>query len=77
MLSAFKLQIDEEVPNAPLIGTDGKLTPKLISIFEEWYVLYSDPKEGVITKETCGMFIKGCTGEYPGVNDDRVPNLFA
>lgn len=29
-----------------------------------------------MTKETCALFIKGCTGEYPTVNDDRIANLF-
>ena len=29
-----------------------------------------------MTKETCTLFIKGCTGELPTVNDDRVLNLF-
>ena len=29
-----------------------------------------------MTKETCALFIKGCTGETPSVTDDRVVNLF-
>ena len=29
-----------------------------------------------MTKETCALFIKGCTGEYPGVSDERITNLF-
>ena len=29
-----------------------------------------------MTKDGCGNFIKGCTGEYPGAGDDRIANLF-
>jgi hypothetical protein len=29
-----------------------------------------------MSRETCALFIKGCTGEQPGPNDDRVNNLF-
>jgi len=29
-----------------------------------------------MTKETCGQFIKGCTGETPPPNDDRIQGLF-
>jgi Ca2+-binding EF-hand superfamily protein len=37
--------------------------------------MYSDDTDGM-TKETCALFIKGCTGEYPSTNDDRITNLF-
>lgn len=29
-----------------------------------------------MTKDTCALFIKGCTGEQPAPNDDRIANLF-
>lgn len=29
-----------------------------------------------MSKETCGLFIKGCTGEHPSVTDDRIVNMF-
>ena len=29
-----------------------------------------------MTKETCTQFIKGCTGEQPSLNDDRIVNMF-
>jgi hypothetical protein len=29
-----------------------------------------------MTRETCALFIKGCTGEYPSLNDERISNLF-
>jgi hypothetical protein len=29
-----------------------------------------------MTKETCSLFIKGCTGEQPGVNDERILGVF-
>jgi Ca2+-binding EF-hand superfamily protein len=37
--------------------------------------MYSDDN-GQMTKETCALFIKGCTGEHPSVNDDRILSLF-
>lgn len=61
--------------NAALIGPDGKLSEKAKQIFNEWFDLYSN-ENGRMTKETCGLFIKGCTGEQPGPGDDRIGNLF-
>lgn len=29
-----------------------------------------------MTKETCALFVRGCTGETPLINDDRIQNLF-
>ena len=26
--------------------------------------------------ETCALFIKGCTGDYPPLNDDRITGMF-
>jgi Ca2+-binding EF-hand superfamily protein len=37
--------------------------------------MYSDDN-GQMTKETCSLFIKGCTGEQPQPNDDRILSLF-
>lgn len=37
--------------------------------------MYSD-QNGQMIKETCAKFIKGCTGEQPAINDDRITNLF-
>lgn len=67
--------IEEEIPNAPLIGADGHFSEKAKAIFNEWFDMYSDDN-GQMTKETCGMFIKGCTGETPPPNDDRILSLF-
>lgn len=74
-LTIYKINIEEEVPNAPLIGPDSHLSEKAKQIFNEWFDNYSD-ENGQMTKETCALFIKGCTGEYPGVNDERIANLF-
>lgn len=41
-LTAFKVNIEEEVPNAALMGSDNKLSEKASKIFNEWYDLYSD-----------------------------------
>jgi len=69
------MHIYEEIPNAPLIGPDTHLTEKAKSIFKEWFKMYSDEK-GSMTRETCALFIKGCTGDYPPLNDDRIGVLF-
>jgi hypothetical protein len=61
-LTATKITVEEEVPSAPLIGPDQKLTEKLKQIFNEWFDMYSDENKQM-TKETCALFIKGCTGE--------------
>lgn len=37
--------------------------------------MYSD-ENGQMTKDTCALFIKGCTGEQPTQNDERIVNLF-
>ena len=37
--------------------------------------MYSD-ESGSMTRETCALFIKGCTGEHPIVTDDRISGLF-
>lgn len=37
--------------------------------------MYSDETDGM-TSEYCGKFIKGCTGEQPGANDERIVGLF-
>lgn len=72
---AYKKQVDEEIPNAPLIAQDGKLSEKAKQIFNEWFDLYSD-ENGGMTKETCAKFIKGCTGEQPLPKDDRIEGMF-
>lgn len=41
-ISAHKITVEEEVPNAPLIGPDNKLSEKAKSIFNEWFDMYSD-----------------------------------
>jgi hypothetical protein len=61
-LSAYKNDIEEEVVNAPLIGPDNKLSDKLKQIFNEWFDMYSD-ENGEMTRDTCALFIRGCTGE--------------
>ena len=74
-VTAYKVQVEEEVVNAPLIGQDGKLSEKAKQIFNEWFDMYSNDNDKM-TKDTCALFIKGCTGEQPSANDDRIQNLF-
>lgn len=61
-VTAYKIVVEEEIPKAPLVGPDGKLTERATQIFNEWFDMYSD-ETGVMTKETCALFIKGCTNE--------------
>lgn len=61
-VTAHKVTVEEEIPNAPLLGTDGKLSEKANQIFNEWFDMYSD-ESGAMTNVTCALFIKGCTGE--------------
>jgi hypothetical protein len=42
VIVATKMHVEEEVPNAPLIGPDGKLSTRAKEIFNEWYDMYSD-----------------------------------
>jgi hypothetical protein len=42
VITAYKVQIEEDIPNAPLIGPDGKLSEKAKVIFNEWFDMYSD-----------------------------------
>ena len=74
-ITAYKIYLEEEVTNAPLIGPDNNLTEKAKQIFNEWYDMYSD-ENNIMTMETCCLFIKGCTGEFPTVQDDRIVKLF-
>lgn len=74
-MTAFKINIEEQVPVAPLVGTDGKLTEKASKIFNEWFDMYSDDNDRM-TPEYCALFIKGCTGEHPVLTDDRIVNMF-
>ena len=73
---AYKLHIEEEIANAPLVGSDNNFTDKAKAIFNEWFDMYSD-ESGQMTKATCTLFIKGCTGELPFENDDRILGIFA
>lgn len=69
------MQVEEEIANAPLIGQDGRLTEKAKEIFNEWFDMYSN-EDGRMTRETCALFVKGCTNEQPTPNDERISNLF-
>lgn len=73
--TAYKLNIQEEIPNAPLTDSNRKLTEKAKQIFNEWFDIYSD-ENGQMTREYCSKFIKGCTGEQPSLSDDRISTLF-
>lgn len=59
----------------PLVDSSGKLVEKAKIIFNEWFDMYSN-ENGKMTKETCALFIKGCTGEPPLLTDDRIQNMF-
>lgn len=74
-LTAQKLSVDEHVPNAPLIGPDGELTPAARRIFSEWYDMFCD-SEGAFTKESAAHFIQAACGDLPAANDSRIAGLF-
>ena len=63
------------MPNAPLVDQAGKLTEKAKNIFNEWFDMYSN-ENGLMTPETCALFIKGCTGDHPALTDDRITGMF-
>ena len=42
VLTAYKLHIEEEVPDAPLSRPDGGLSDRAREIFNEWFDMYSD-----------------------------------
>ena len=75
VITASKINIQEDIPQAPLVDAAGKLTERASKIFNEWFTLYSNENDKM-TPETCSLFIKGCTGEHPPVTDDRIVNLF-
>lgn len=74
-LTAQKLSEDEQIPQAPLIGSDGELTPAARRIFSEWYDRFCDAN-GDFTKEGAARFIQACCGDLPAVNDNRITGLF-
>ncbi len=71
---AEKNDVKEVIPQAELI-INGKLNEKALKIFNEWFDMYSN-EEGRMTRETCSLFIRGCTGEPATVNDERITGLF-
>ena len=75
VITAYRINIDEEVEDALLITPCGYLSVKARQIFNEWFDLYSD-ESGSMTKETCALFIKGSTGEHPSVNDESSQTMF-
>jgi hypothetical protein len=74
-IQASKLQVDEYIPNAPLIGADGDLTGPAKRIFSEWYDMFLD-SEGNFTRESAAHFIQAACGDLPNQNDSRINGLF-
>lgn len=74
-ITASKINLEEDIPVAPLVDSNYKLTERAAKIFNEWFTLYSN-EDDKMTPETCALFIKGCTNEYPPVTDDRITNMF-
>jgi hypothetical protein len=54
--TAQKLQIEEHVPNAPLVGPDGNLTPAARRVFSEWYDMFCNAA-GDFTKESGALLV--------------------
>ena len=55
----------------------GEFNPKAKAIFEWMFDIYSDPELGVMTKETCVHFIRGCTGDDVKISDNRISGIFS
>ena len=75
VLTAQKLALDENVPNAALIGPDGELTPPARRIFSGWYDRFCDA-EGAFTRDSAAHFIQACCGDLPAPSDQRITALF-
>ena len=75
VLTAQKLTVDEYIPEAPLVGSDGELTPAARRIFTGWYDLFTD-SEGQFTKDSAANFIQACCGDKPPAHDARISGLF-
>ncbi len=41
-ITAIKLNIEEDIPVAPLLDSNNKLTERAAKIFNEWFTLYSN-----------------------------------
>lgn len=75
ILTAQKLAVEEHIPNAPLIGGDGELTPAARRIFGGWYDRFCDG-EGAFTRQSAAHFIQACCGDLPAPSDQRISALF-
>jgi hypothetical protein len=74
-ITAVKLNIEEDIPVAPLLDSNNKLTERAAKIFNEWFTLYSNQNDQM-TPETCCLFIKGATGESCVPSDERIKTHF-
>jgi hypothetical protein len=68
-------EIDEDIQLEPILDAEQKFSPKALAIFTEWFDCYSN-YDDLMSKDSCGIFIRGVTSEPPKINDDRVNNLF-
>ena len=73
-VTANKLNLDD-IPCAPLLDSNDKLTPEAEKVFKSWFKQYSIDMK--MTKACCCDFIKSCTGEPVKPSDDRITKLFA
>jgi ABC-type uncharacterized transport system ATPase subunit len=58
---ASKAKVNEDIPFAPLVGMDRRLTVQSEKVFSEIFDLYSDDK-GQMNRDLCAMFISTATG---------------
>lgn len=65
----------EELPPEPLVDDNKQFTEKASTVFNDWFTEYSNDDDKM-TKESCGLFIRGVTSEPPKLHDDRVEGLF-
>jgi len=70
-------KLNEQIPKADLVLENGKISPRLLEILNEWFDQYSD-SEGRMTREYCAKFVKDVTNtqELIQSNDPRINFLF-
>lgn len=76
--TARRLELDEVGENidfAPLLDENQQFTEQAAKIFNDWFTLYSNDDD-LMSKEGCGLFIRGVTSEPPKIYDERVDSLF-
>lgn len=70
-------KLSESIPKAELILEKGKINPRLLEIFNQWFDEYSE-NDGKMTRELCAKFVKDVTNTQEQIqpHDYRINFLF-